>query len=66
MDETHDHFFAYRATEDGLDVFLKHEDRYSELSEEEAEARRLQMRHSSRGTRGASKGFDDMDDNIKF
>lgn len=66
MDETHDHFFAYRATEDGLDVFLKHEDRYSELSEEEAEARRLQVRHSSRGTRGASKGFDDMDDDIKF
>ncbi len=66
MDETHDHFFAYRATEDGLDVFLKHEDRYSELSEEVALARGLQKKDSPKGSQNGSKGFDDMDDDIPF
>lgn len=52
-------YFAFSATEDGTDAFLKHEDRIIELS---APA----PRPGKRNTPPRSTGFDDMDDDIPF
>lgn len=58
-------YFAYRATEDGLDVFLRHEAEYATLTAPKT----LSPRHRSAPTpvgERPSSGFDDMDDDIPF
>lgn len=58
VNEDHDEYFAYRATEDGLDAFLKHEEEY--------EAIRARTRgYPSAPPKPKSKsGFEDMDDDL--
>ncbi len=63
-------YFAYRATEDGLDVFLKNEGEYAELRLD-ALARNRTARRAPPPPRVAppstrSGGFDDMDKDIPF
>lgn len=58
-------YFAYRATEDGLEVFLRHEAEYATLTAPKT----LSPRHRSAPTpvgERPSSGFDDMDDDIPF
>jgi hypothetical protein len=57
--------YAYRATEDGLDVFMKHEQRYSALVEPPAPPRRGYPPAPAPRVQ-AKSGFDDMDDDVKF
>lgn len=64
-------YFAYRATEDGLDIFLKHEAGYEAI--QVASAAKASSNGGGYGRsappRTASKsasGFDDMDDNIPY
>jgi hypothetical protein len=52
-------YFAYAATEDGLDAFLKHETRLLEITEPAAPSRLS-------ATKKPSSGFDDMDADIPF
>ncbi len=60
-------YFAYSATEDGLDAFLRHEDQYPALKVAPAPtpARRPPAQPTSTKQKPAS-GFDDMDDDIPF
>ena len=55
-------YFAFAATDDGLDVFLKHEGRITELNKPAAPAPRRPVPKSGK----APTGFDDMDDDIPF
>lgn len=52
-------YYAYRATEDGLDVFIKHEQRYTDLT---SRARPETGRRAPAPAPAVSKGFDEMDD----
>lgn len=52
-------YFAFAATEDGLDAFLKHEARVTEMHKPPTSLQRDHVKKSS-------SGFDDMDDNIPF
>lgn len=54
-------YFAFSATEDGLDAFLKHEARITEIHEPATDTT------TRRGiAKKPSSGFDDMDDDIPF
>ena len=73
--EVRDHdeqYFSYRATEDGLDVFLKHENEYANMQATKEEARQLNRGYGQPHNRTsapalkAKSGFDDMDDAIPF
>ncbi|MGV3680537.1 MAG: TIR domain-containing protein [Acidovorax sp.] len=68
VDEAHEQYFAYRATDDGLDVFLKHEERYADLLEEATLARKQSTRYppTPKSPQSASGGFEDMDKDIPF
>lgn len=64
-------YFVYRATEDGLDIFLKHEAGYEAIQVASAAKASSNGGGYVRGAppRTASKsasGFDDMDENIPF
>lgn len=52
-------YFAFAATEDGLDTFLKHESRVTEMHKPTAPSRRG-------AAKKPSSGFDDMDEDIPF
>jgi hypothetical protein len=52
-------FFAFAATDDGLDAFLKHESRVIEMHKPPPPARRGAVKKPS-------SGFEDMDDDIPF
>lgn len=57
-------YFAYRATEDGLDLFLKNENVYAELHLARQEKT---QKHKPRLQQPISaNGFDDMDDDMPF
>lgn len=56
-------YFAYRATEDGLDMFLRHEDQYAALT---AAPSRRPYAQAPAADKKLSSGFDDMDDDIPF
>jgi predicted nucleotide-binding protein len=56
-------YYAYRATDNGLDVFLKHENRYVEFRKTSST---LQSMRSYAATKKTTSGFDDMDDKIPF
>jgi hypothetical protein len=55
-------YFAFAATADGLDVFLKNEKRIIELNRPAP----LSVRHTGAKIAKPSTGFDDMDDDIPF
>lgn len=64
-------YFAYRATNDGLDAFLKHESEYTLRREEIIAQRSRTVRRApspprSYPTAPTSSGFDDMDEDIPF
>lgn len=59
-------YFAYRATENGLDMFLKHEDEYTDLQSAREAAQRSVRRPAQPTSRLQSNGFEDMDDDIPF
>lgn len=56
-------FYAFRATDDGLDVLLKHEERIVELSRP---APRARGGYGSPSRTAKSTGFDSVDDEIPF
>lgn len=56
-------FYAYRATDDGLDIFLKNEGRIVELSRP---APRVRVAQGPAPKETKSTSFDDMDDDIPF
>lgn len=56
-------FYAFRATDDGMDVLLKNEERIVELS---SPAPRGGVGHGSPRKAAKSTGFHDMDDDIPF
>jgi len=73
-EENRDTYYSYRATEAGLDAFIKYEERYAEIQEESDRASR--NRRSCGGSSAprprpptappVSKSFEDMDDDIPF
>jgi predicted nucleotide-binding protein len=56
-------FYAYRATDDGMEILLKNEARIIELSRP---APRTRSGYNSRPSASTPTGFDDMDDDIPF
>lgn len=56
-------YYAYRLTDDGLDVFVKHENRYTELRKTLAAS---QPPRSYGATKKITSGFDDMNEDIPF
>lgn len=63
----HEEFYAYRATEDGLDMFLKHEHEYASIqAPPPAPVRGRGYRPAPAPQPKSSSGFDDMDDDIPF
>lgn len=71
-DHEDEQYFSYRATEDGLDMFLKHEDEYAVLQAEREAAKQRNRGYGQPRARPpipapkANSGFDDMDDDIPF
>jgi hypothetical protein len=63
-----DEYFAYRATEDGLDVFVKHESEYAALYIQPSRGYGSAPRSAPRPAPppNSKSGFDDMDDDIPF
>lgn len=60
-------YFAYRATEDGLDVFLRHEGQYVALTDPRPPAPpHRPYPQKPAADKKPSSGFDDMDDDIPF
>lgn len=60
LGDHHYEYFTYAATDDGLDVFLRNEDRIVELSQPAA------SREPTRRAMRKTTGFDDMDKDIPF
>lgn len=65
--EHDDQYFAYRATEDGLDIFLKHEEEYATLQAQGEAAKQYNQSRARPAPRPKTvSDFDDIDKDIPF
>lgn len=70
--EGYNEHFAYRASDDGIEVFLDHEQRYAAMLEDQTRSQYSYDRGAGRSRPPApapaksKSGFDDMDDDIPF